>query len=281
MSLPKGFRFNQANLQNFVDCRRRFQLLHLLRQKWPAIESEPNIQIEKDLLLGQSFHKIIYQYFIGLSIAEINKSIYDNDLKIWWDNFLSTFVQTSICENWKSIYPEFTVIVQLANFDLIAKYDLLVINDDGSAIIYDWKTSTKLPSRTWLRDRLQSKVYLWAFYDYAIRMENFPVIVPDQIELNYWFANYPETPIKFNYNLSRAIADEEYLSNTIQMIEGIRNDEFFKTSDEHRCQFCLYRSLCDREINAGIITELANSLDGEEELNLFDLDFDDITEMRY
>ena len=56
MTLPPTFQFSQNSLQDYVDCPRRFQLRYLLRQPWPAVESEPLSEYEhKDHpLLGYS-----------------------------------------------------------------------------------------------------------------------------------------------------------------------------------------------------------------------------------
>jgi len=39
MSLPTGFRFSQASLQDYVDCPQRFQLRYLAALQWPAVEA--------------------------------------------------------------------------------------------------------------------------------------------------------------------------------------------------------------------------------------------------
>ena len=44
MRLKPGFHFSQNNLQDFVDCPRRFELLHVLHLPWPAIQSEPVLE---------------------------------------------------------------------------------------------------------------------------------------------------------------------------------------------------------------------------------------------
>ena len=46
-SLPEGFRFSQSSLQDYVDCRRRFQLRYLQNLAWPALQSEPALENER------------------------------------------------------------------------------------------------------------------------------------------------------------------------------------------------------------------------------------------
>jgi hypothetical protein len=62
MSLPTGFLFNQGNLQDFLECQRRFQLRHLMHLAWPAIEVEPFQEYERLCNHGLKFHKIVRQH---------------------------------------------------------------------------------------------------------------------------------------------------------------------------------------------------------------------------
>ena len=47
--LPPGFQFSQRSLQDYVDCRRRFELRYLQNLAWPAVEAEPHLEQEKRL----------------------------------------------------------------------------------------------------------------------------------------------------------------------------------------------------------------------------------------
>ena len=38
--LPPDFHFSQRSLQDYVDCRRRFQLRYLQHLAWPAVEAK-------------------------------------------------------------------------------------------------------------------------------------------------------------------------------------------------------------------------------------------------
>mgnify|MGYP007064289961 CR=1 FL=1 len=40
MPLPVDFQFSQNNLQDYLDCARRFELRALRRLAWPAAQSE-------------------------------------------------------------------------------------------------------------------------------------------------------------------------------------------------------------------------------------------------
>ncbi|HZU87116.1 MAG TPA: PD-(D/E)XK nuclease family protein, partial [Anaerolineaceae bacterium] len=65
MPLPVSFHFSQNNLQDYVDCARRFELRHLLRLEWPALQSEPVLERERLMILGQRFHQMVQQHLSG------------------------------------------------------------------------------------------------------------------------------------------------------------------------------------------------------------------------
>ena len=49
MALPSDFQFSQNNLQDYIDCPRRFELRHLQRLQWPAPQTEPIIEQERHI----------------------------------------------------------------------------------------------------------------------------------------------------------------------------------------------------------------------------------------
>jgi len=66
MKIPDNFAFSQHNLQDYVDCPRRFELRYLKKLAWPAIQSEPVLAIERHMQLGERFHRMVQQHQSGL-----------------------------------------------------------------------------------------------------------------------------------------------------------------------------------------------------------------------
>ena len=81
--------FSQASLQDFVDCRRRYQLRYLERLAWPAIESEPVLENERLMQQGAEYHRLLQQYLIGINPERLAGMLHTPDLQRWWSHFES------------------------------------------------------------------------------------------------------------------------------------------------------------------------------------------------
>lgn len=276
MPLPIDFQFSQSSLQDFHDCPRRFELRYILHLQWPAIQSEPVLEQEHRLLLGTQFHKMIHQAILGLPYEKIQQQATDDDLFRWWQQW----VQSSLLANLAgSILPEFTLTAPFSNFRLVAKYDLLVMDTGKKFTIFDWKTSSKRPSRFFLKNRLQTRVYMFLLTDYGCSFNQNMPVKPEQVNMVYWFPEYPDEPEIFDYSLEQLISDEEFLRKTIEDIHNTPAGSFFLTLDEKKCSFCIFRSLCNRGTRAG------NPIETEDESDFLtpdtNLDFGQIGETDY
>ena len=103
-------------------------------------------------------------------------------------------------------------------------------------------------------------------------MEN--PIQPEQIEMIYWYADFPAEPARFPYNNQKYKHDWETLTGLINEISNHRH--FPLTEDEKKCAYCPYRSYCNRGGKAGTIDEMA-----ETELTGTDINFEQIAEIEF
>lgn len=266
MNLPEHFTFSQHNLQDYVDCRYRFYLKYVLGLDWPAVENEPILLQEARMELGNQFHRLVQQYFAGVDPAVLASTIESDELSAWWQ----AFMQLGIIDLPGDKQAEKLLSVPLESFRLVAKYDLLVKQSDRSYTIYDWKTSLRPPSHAILMDRLQSIVYPFVLQTWlSSRSEQ--STTQQIIEMIYWFPAHPAEPVQFTYSAAQLDNDRDYLSGMVNEITTSAEKWFEKTSEVKKCAFCRYRSRCDRGISAG---NLSDSDDLDEELSVFDLDFD-------
>ena len=282
--LPVQFQFSQRSLQDFVDCRRRFQLRYLQRLAWPAVEAEPLLEHEHRMKVGAEFHRLIHRHLLGVPAERLSAMLESDrstneDLRRWWQNYLqyakdlAGFSEPTAPE--KNILVETALSAPLSAYRLLAKYDLIRWPDSEvgtKVLIVDWKTSQKIPPREWLAERLQTRVY-----PYLLTQAG--ELSPDQIEMVYWFAEHPQEPQHFPYSLQQYQSDRDYLSGLVYEIGNLDEGDFFLTPDESRCKYCTYRSLCDRGIGAGSLDEEFDLADPEE--GEFTLDFEHIAEVEY
>lgn len=276
MLIPYDFQFTQANLQDYVDCRRRFQLRYLDRLRWPAVETEPYLEHENHLRLGKSFHRLVQQHLSGIPAERLTAMLKNgrstgSALEIWWLNYLdkATALVTPEYQGRPSI--ETVLSAPIGGYRLLAKYDAIFWSSDitrPQALIVDWKTSRRRPERQWLAGRLQTRVYPFVL---ALVSANGNALFPEDITLVYWFPAFPDQPEIFPYSRVQFEQDRAYLESLVEEIVNLDRTAFFLTSSEERCSFCTYRSLCERGAKAGSLDLLFEHPD-EDQGMLFDID---------
>ena len=283
MTLPTDFQFSQGSLQDYVDCPRRFQLRYLLRLAWPAVGAEPPLENERHMQQGAAFHRLVHQHTLGIAPERLSSAVTDTDLRRWWHNYL----ERGPGDLPESRYPETVLSAPLGGYRLIARYDLIAVEPGQRGAIVDWKTSRKRPKRRWLSERLQTRVYPYLLVRAGAHLNNGQAFEPEQVEMVYWFADFPEDPARFAYDTAQYKADEAALTSLVEEIaelalsvsKGLGDEDFPLTTQERRCRYCPYRSLCQRGVRAGALDEIEE----ESELDDFDvsLDFEQIAEIEY
>jgi CRISPR/Cas system-associated exonuclease Cas4 (RecB family) len=273
MTLPARFQFSQRSLQDYVDCPRRFQLLYVLGVSWPSPRAEPALEFERDVRAGQAFHHAVHQYLLGVDVQRSTSAYLDSRLQRWWDSFRSAAPPALPSRQ----YPEFTLSAPLGDNRLIAKFDLLAVEPAQRLVIVDWKTSRRKPSHEKLMQRIQTKVYLFVATQAAAGLMGQETVKPSQVEMLYWFAEYPQEPKVFRYDEAAHGASRLLLQNLIGEIVSRDERTYPLTLDQKHCRFCVYRSLCSRGAEAGSTEDLDAGWD--ESLGEIDLDFGEIPQI--
>ena len=275
--LPPFFQFTQSNLQDYLDCPRRFELRYILHQEWPALQTEPELEQEKHMRRGHLFHQLVHQRLIGLPVEQLAEQIEDEDLARWWESFLKHSPLDDLPAN---RLAEFSLSAPFAGFRLLAKYDVLAVDPGKRAVIVDWKTSLHRPARHTLQERMQTRLYPFLLVEAGARLNGGNPILPEQVEMIYWFPEEPDAPERFSYSTGQYLDDREFLAGLVEEIHGKDKGSFLLTPDEKLCRFCIYRSLCDRGKSAGDYQdqEEENSANADQAL---DLDFEQIGEIEF
>lgn len=275
MKPPIDFSFNQQILQDYLDCPRRFELKYLDKLAWPAIRSEPVLEMERHMQLGVRFHQMIHQHQLGLPQDTVASQAVELELDEWWRSYLS-HPPGPLPEK---RFPEITLAAPFSGYRLVAKYDLLAIDPNQAAVIVDWKTNRKPIKVTVLKTRAQTRLYPLLLVLAGAHLNGGVSIQADKVKMIYWFTADPAHPVTFQYSEIEYQADCDYLKQLIAQIEA-QEKPFPLTADEKSCLFCNYRSLCQRGIAAGSAAEDETD-EGEEGALLPDLDFDQIAEIEF
>lgn len=263
---------SQSSLQDYVDCPQRFQLRYLDHLSYPALESEPALENEKHQQEGEYFHRLVQQYLIGIPRERVGKLANTPNLQRWWNSFLQEFPSP---ESLGALYPESTLSAPLGKYRLVAKYDLLAIQN-GKATIYDWKTYRKRPRNEWLSARMQTRVYRAILAQAGVHLNGGQPFEPEQIEMIYWFADFPQEPARFEYTSAQCQRDWDVLLKLSAEVESASS--YPRTDDRQKCAYCTYRSYCERGVGAGDWNEAETEMQAEE---LFDVNFEQIGEIAF
>jgi CRISPR/Cas system-associated exonuclease Cas4 (RecB family) len=262
---------SQSSLQDYVDCALRFKLRYLDRLAYPAIESEPALENEKHQREGEYFHRLLQQHLIGISQEYIDKLANTPNLEKWWANWQRFMTQQEPGNR----FPEVTLSAPLGKYRLVAKYDLISVAD-GRATIYDWKTYRKRPRNEWLSARMQTRVYRAVLVQAGAHLNNGQPFEPEQVEMVYWFADFPDEPARFTYTAAQYQRDWDTLLKLSEEVDSASS--YPQTDDRQKCTFCTYRSYCERGVIAGDIGLAEAEMEAEE---LFDVNFEQIGEIAF
>ncbi|MGV8027121.1 MAG: PD-(D/E)XK nuclease family protein [Anaerolineaceae bacterium] len=271
------FRFSSQSLQDYVECQRRFALRYIQKLDWPAEESSPYLAFEQFRQKGNQFHACIDQYFHNVDPQAIESRIMDEELRQWWESFL----QFMAGKDFTFSTSEILFQTSLNNHVLIAKFDLLVKQTNADFTIYDWKTTAgeKGPNLKYLKEKMQTRIYPYVLCRSSNLVNGKQTIQPAQVELVYWFPQFPDQSFCFPYSSVQMQDDENIMAGLMNEIDKKSVDDFPKTEDDKRCRFCVYRSYCGRGKQA------ANIFEGETEFDFdlsdLDLDFEKIEEISY
>jgi CRISPR/Cas system-associated exonuclease Cas4 (RecB family) len=271
-TLPPNFIFSQSSLQDYADCPRRFQLRYLLRCDWPAIQTQPLQAAERHMARGQAFHRLAHQRHLGLGDEVLQRAAVTADLEDWWQ----ALVDHGPTDLPAARQAECTLAIPLAGYGLAAKYDLLAA-EEGRLVIVDWKTNPRRPGRTVLEHRLQTHVYPFVASEAASGLTGLAV-EPGQVEMLYWFAAFPLQPETFRYTAAHRDQDEDRLSGMIHEIASCRQEVYPLTASDRTCRYCVYRSLCERQVDAPPWDEADDDVD---ELPGLDTQLEQVAEIVY
>ncbi len=243
--LPANFTFSQSNLQNYVDCKQRFYLAHIVGLDWPANQSEPVLLQEERMAFGSEFHLLCNRFFCGIPAESIRDSISNAQVLHWWESFLALGLSPG-----PNAFSEKMLTTPFHAYRLTAKFDLLVREGRNKFTIYDWKTNAKRPSQLSAQNKTQTNVYpvaLWSFQKQLLGDQDRNI----DIDMIYWYPEFPDQPFRFHFSEEILKQRETELLGLLKDISETPSDGFILTDEMKKCDYCHYRSYCNRGQSAG------------------------------
>ena len=98
--------------------------------------------------------------------------------------------------------------------------------------------------------------------------------------MNYWFAAHPQTPVMLPYNQTGYERDQADLTALIEKICSTEPANFVRTKALKNCRFCVYRSHCDRGVEAGNLEDFDLLGLVPEDMGT-EIDFEDLPEIEF
>jgi hypothetical protein len=123
---------------------------------------------------------------------------------------------------------------------------------------------------------MQTRVYRALLVQAGAHLNHGQPFEPEQIEMVYWFADFPDEPARFPYTSAQFTRDWDSL---LKLSEEVATASSYPlTEDRQKCLFCTYRSYCERGIRAGDLEQAEAEMEAEE---LFDVNFEQIGEIAF
>lgn len=233
-----------TSLQDFLDCRRRFQLKYIDQISWPQPLNAVNIKQLEAMTRGREFHQLMQQHFLGIPDEKLLKSIDDNTLKTW---FINT-INSEICKiDQAENLTEYRLSTYISDTLVTGIIDLVIIQPESSLKIIDWKTGLAKPNPQFYVSRIQTRLYplLIAqsplFHAHLTYKRSF-----DKIEFIYWFTHFPQLPIINQYSPEKFDLDKVLLAELVNTIQNTHVDEMKMTTNLNTCRTCHFQVFCGR-----------------------------------
>lgn len=243
-------RLSQGQLNLLERCPRQFQHTYL-----EQLSSPSNPEQQERQTWGSRFHLLMQQRELGLPIASLVQE--DTQLQRWMNAFASAAPEILTPDtNSQFRESEHCRTLQVQDYLLTVIYDLLIA-DDRSTQILDWKTYPKPQNRRWVEQNWQTLLYPYVLAETSDYL-------PEQISMTYWFvqSEQPQS-LKFTYNNTQHQKTKEKLHKLLnQLTYWLQRYEqghpFPQVADGSKlCDSCQFVTRCDRDNNSDLFQDSA------------------------
>ena len=204
-------RLSQGHLNLLTTCPPKFQQIYL-----EQLHSLPNPEQQEKQTWGTRFHLLMQQRELGLPLEpllaeepELNRS-------------LAALIQAAPeilrSANQDIREAEHSRTLSFNNYLLTVIYDLLIVNQE-SAKILDWKTYLQPPNKKKLANNWQTRLYMYVLAETSDYL-------PQEISFTYWFVKLPHQPqsLTFTYSSQQHQQTKQDLAELIARLDRWLND---------------------------------------------------------
>lgn len=257
MSASDRRTISAAALTTYRSCRLRYKFRYMDGLYWSKLwGSTPDER--RALERGQDFHLMARRMYLGLdpALPSEDSIVERHDELRSWLRLLGAYVPQTLD---RSFYPELSLRLNRPEYQLQANFDLLVVDPDGRAVIYDWKTESRPLNRQRLLAAAQTRIYRYMLCAAGGAYSPLGLFRPDQVEMVYWNPLYPRKQERLPYSDDEYHRDQRDLGERIGEILATPADGLMATTDLKTCAHCEYQMICH-----GRHTERVDSLEDEE-----------------
>lgn len=257
-----------AALGTYSVCPLRFKYRYVDNLYWSRLwGSRP--EERKALEKGQNFHLMARRYYAGVDPALVADPVEQRDLDGWM-HLLQGFLPRTFDP---AFYPELELRLNRPDLKLVAKFDLVVVDPDGRATIFDWKTEKKLPNRSYLLKSMQTRVYRYMLCAAGGQYSPKGQFRPEDVSMIYWHPLHPHKWERLAYSEAQFHKDEAFLQESVARILRTQPENFPPTPDEGVCRRCEYQMICHGRRSEEV------DLEAEEELLDASLSWEDLIDL--
>lgn len=249
----KHFIYSQNSINTYKSCPIKFKYKYIDKINW-KFDDIGSREYYEGLKLGREFHLICERYFsnIPLGIDDKNKDKFGRYIDK---------IKVLIPINQKSIYlPEYEIRYKLNEDIIIAKYDLIIINQENIEV-WDWKTENKKINYKNVESRMQTIVYMLLAKEVIPKIYNLNINA-ENIKMKYYQPEFDDKPTIISYTEEKHNINKEKIKEYIKMIketkysEGDKEFRFELIKNNKHCKFCEFNKLCNnKEVNYDILEE--------------------------
>mgnify|MGYP005839081629 CR=1 FL=1 len=231
---------SQGLLNLLEICPRKCQHIFLDQLGTPV-----SLEQQEHLSWGSRFHLLMQQRELGLPVESLIKE--DTQLQHWVTALVQEASNILIPARQTFRESEHCRTLTFQDYLLTVIYDLL-IEDENSAQIIDWKTYSQPQKRQQLAKDWQTRLYLYVLAETSDYL-------PEQLSMTYWFVKSQPRPqsVKFIYSAAQHQKTRQdlsvLLSQLTQWLQHYQDDHIpfpQVAASAGRCHNCTFALHCQR-----------------------------------